>query len=167
MSHQEIEDVPRSRKCTVCLKNNIYVTSKDTIYCTPHHEMQKVRHIRIFRINALSGNDIYAWRIMYKPHQKIRCIVCHIRKYKMYVTSGNTGNAMHVWGTIYTLHQEIQYIVRHIRKYKKYVTPGNIGCTLRPRLRQGFIQHKITYESFTSGLHCKTIRTYWTNMDLA
>ena len=38
---------------------------------------------------------------------------------------------------------------------------------LRLRLRQGFIQHKITYGSFTSGLHCKTIRTYWTNMNLA
>ena len=38
---------------------------------------------------------------------------------------------------------------------------------LRLRLRQGFIQHKITYESFTSGLHCKTIRTFWTNMNLA
>ena len=37
----------------------------------------------------------------------------------------------------------------------------------RLRLRQGFIQHKITYESFTSGLHCKTIQTYWTNMNLA
>ena len=43
---------------------------------------------------------------------------------------------------------------------------NNDNYRLRLRLRQGFIQHKITHGSFTSGLHYKTIRTYWTNMNL-
>ena len=45
------------------------------------------------------------------------------------------------------------------------VLAPTLAVWLRLRLRQGFIQHKITYESFTSGLHCKTIRTYWTKYE--
>ena len=122
----------------------IYVTSEDTIYCTPHQEIQKVRHIRIYRINALSGNAIYVWRIIYTPHQKIQYIVRHIRKYKKYVTSGNTGCAPyqeilcisaeqyihHFRNEIYCIpHQEMEEI-SHIRQNRMCTKPGNINTSV-------------------------------------
>ena len=132
-SHKEIQDVRHIRKCYVCLKNNIYATSGDTICRTPHQEIQKVRHIREYRIQDIRHitkcyvcvkNNIYATSgdtIYCTPHQEIQEIR-HIRKYRMYAIS---GNAMYVSITIYTPHQDIQYIT----KYEKYATSGNTGCT--------------------------------------
>ena len=50
--------------------------------------------------------------------------------------------------------------------YTEWLFQINKGHLLSLSLRQGFIQHKITHGSFTAGLHYKTIRTYWTNMNL-
>ena len=95
--------------------NSIYPTSGDTVYCTPHKEIQEIRHSRNTGCT---------------PYQEMLFIVRHIRKYKKYATSGNTGCTPYqeMLRTIYTRHQEIQKIVRHIRKYKKYVTSGNTRC---------------------------------------
>ena len=124
MSHQEIHDVRRSSKCSVCLENNIYVTSEDTIYCTPHQEMQKVCHIRIYRINALSVNAIYVWRTIYTLLQERKYNVHHTTKWKKQATSGKTGCAPYQEISIHPSYQETQCIVRYIRKYKKYATSG-------------------------------------------
>ena len=42
----------------------------------------------------------------------------------------------------------------------------NVDSDSELRLRQRFIQHKITQGSFTSRSHYKTVRTYWTNMNV-
>ena len=172
MSHKEIQDAPRSRKCTVCLKNNICVTSEDAIYCTPYQEIQEALHIRIYVINALSGNAIYVWRIIYTPHQKIQYIVRHIMKYKMYVTSGNTGNAVHMLRTIYTPHQEIQDIIRHIRKkqeirhirkYRMYTISGNAIYYYAPHQEMQEVRHIRKYKMYAiSGKVIYVWRTIYT-----
>ena len=107
-------------------KNNIYATSGDTIYCAPHQDIPKVRHIRKYRCTPYQE----MLRTIYTPHQEIQYIVRHIMKYKKCATSGITGYTPYqeMLRTIYTPHQEIQYIVRHIKKYKKYATSRNTVC---------------------------------------
>ena len=67
-------------------KNNLYATSGDTMYCTPHQEIQNVRHIKKYSMYATSGNaktNLYATSgdTMYcTPHQEIQ----------KYATSGDT-----------------------------------------------------------------------------
>ena len=112
-------------KCYVCLKNN--------------QEIQKVSHIRINRMYALSGNAIYVCRTNYTPQQKIKYIVRHIRKYKECATSGNTGC---------TRYREILYIseelyIRHITKCyvclknNMFATPGNkVCCTAQQEIQE-------------------------------
>ena len=111
--HQEIKDVRHIRKCYmyVSLKKSIHATSGDTIYWTPHQEMQKST-----------------------PHQEIQYIR-HIRKCYAFVksninaTSGNTRNTSHQENIGCTPYQEMLFIVCHMREYKKYVTSGNTGYT--------------------------------------
>ena len=91
------------------------------MYCAPHQEIQKVCHIRKYRMYAISGNALYLWRRVYTPHQEIQYTGHHIRKCKKYATSGYT---------VYAPYQETLCICkRHTKKYKKYVTSGNIACT--------------------------------------
>ena len=90
-AHQEIQGVRNTRNCYVALTNSIYATSGETIYWTPHQEINSLRHIKIYSIYAITGIAMHVWRTIYTPHREIQYIVSHIRKYKEYVTSGNTG----------------------------------------------------------------------------
>ena len=92
--HQDIQYLSFIRKRYLCLTKNINATADDdTIYCTPHQEIEKVRHIRKYRMYAISGNVMYNCRTIYTPLQERQCNEHHIRKCKKQATSGKTDSA--------------------------------------------------------------------------
>ena len=114
--------------------------------CIASNEMRSNKPVSVTMINTLMN---YTYPYTYK-------LISFVTK---------VASMLYHYHSSSTLAQFSRLGTEPTTKTKTSDTSITVFSRLRLRLRQGFIQHKIAYESFTSGLHCKTIRTYWTKYE--